>query len=149
VDALVREATPGEEAELLAAYEWLFAPPGTRPAAWNEDRAVKALAAAIAAEESCVLVAEKDGEVAGICTAYLELDSVRYGRRCWVEDLAVHPERRSAGIGGRLLDAACRWARDRGATHLELDSGLGRDDAHRFYERRGPDAVGYSYSWRL
>jgi GNAT superfamily N-acetyltransferase len=149
VDALVREATPGEEAELLAAYEWLFAPPGTRPAAWNEDRAVKALAAAIAAEESCVLVAEKDGEVAGICTAYLELDSVRYGRRCWVEDLAVHPGRRSAGIGGRLLDAACRWARDRGATHLELDSGLGRDDAHRFYERRGPDAVGYSYSWRL
>jgi hypothetical protein len=40
-------------------------------------------------------------------------------------------------------------ARRRGATHLELDSGLARKEAHRFYERRDPDAVGYSYSWRL
>jgi GNAT superfamily N-acetyltransferase len=74
---------------------------------------------------------------------------VRYGRRCWVEDLAVDPNRRSGGVGGMLLDAAEDWARGRGATHLELDSGLARTDAHRFYERREPDIVGYSYSWRL
>jgi GNAT superfamily N-acetyltransferase len=150
MDALVREATPGEEARLLVAYEWLFASPGSRPPVWDEERATAALAEAIAAEGSCVLLAEAaGGEIAGICTAYLDLNSVRYGRRCWVEDLAVDPGRRSSGIGGRLLDAACDWARGRGATHLELDSALGREDAHRFYERRGPDAVGYSYSWRL
>jgi len=74
---------------------------------------------------------------------------VRYGQRCWVEDLAVDSDRRSGGVGGALLDAASEWARERGATHLELDSGLARTDAHRFYERRDPDLVGYCYSWWL
>ncbi len=96
-----------------------------------------------------VLIAEEDGEVLGICTAYLDLNSVRYGLRCWVEDLAVSPEHRSSGIGGQLLDAAEAWARERGATHLELDTGLARSDAQRFYKRRGPATTGYSYSWEL
>src|SRR6266511_2494159 len=95
------------------------------------------------------LVAEDGDGLIGLCTAYLELNSVRFGQRCWVEDLAVDPRRRSQGVGGRLLDAAADWARGRGATHIELDTGLARTDAQRFYERREPDAVGYSYSWRL
>jgi GNAT superfamily N-acetyltransferase len=61
----------------------------------------------------------------------------------------VGPGARSRGVGGSLLDAAADWARDRGASHLELDTGLARVDAQRFYERRRPDSVGYSYSWRL
>ena len=145
----IRDAAPGEEGDLISAYDWLFAPPGNRPPAWDPERATAALAEAIASEEACVLVAEAGEEVAGLCTGYLELNSVRYGRRCWVEDLAVHPDHRSSGVGGRLLDAACEWARDRGATHLELDTGLARKDAQRFYERREPTTVGYSYSWRL
>jgi len=36
-----------------------------------------------------------------------------------------------------LLDAATDWARERGCTHLELASGAGRKDAHRFYLREG------------
>ena len=88
------------------------------------------------------------GELLGFVTAYLELDSVRFGLRCWVEDLAVEPRRRSESVGGALFDAAGEWARERGATHLELDTGLAREDAQRFYERRRPDATGYSYSWR-
>jgi GNAT superfamily N-acetyltransferase len=145
----VREAGAGEGRALLAAYAWLFDPPGARPPAWDPARAEAALEEAIAAESAAVFVAEHDGEVAGICSAYLDLNSVRYGLRCWVEDLAVHPGRRSRGTGGDLLDAASAWARERGATHLELDTGLARTDAQRFYERRKPATVGYSYSWPL
>jgi hypothetical protein len=32
---------------------------------------------------------------------------------------------------------------------MELDSALARSDAHRFYERRDPNLVGYCYSWWL
>jgi GNAT superfamily N-acetyltransferase len=96
-----------------------------------------------------VIVAEDGDEVVGLLAAYLDLDSVRYGRRCWVEDLAVSPEHRSAGIGKALLDAARAWAKRHGATHLELDTGLARADAQRFYERERPSAKGYSYSWML
>ena len=147
--AKVREAVPGEVERVLGMYEWLFAPPGYVPPDWDPARAREAIADAIADPAAAVLVAEHRGELLGLCTAYLELNSVRYGARCWVEDLAVSPQHRSQGVGGELLDAAEAWARERGATHLELDTGLAREDAQRFYERRGPATKGYSYSWRL
>ena len=147
--ASIRHAHAGEEERILPLYEWLFAEPGYVPPGWDPQRARRTLAEAIESDDSGVLVVEDDGDLVGLCTAYLELNSVRFGRRCWVEDLAVDPRRRSEGWGGRLLDAAGEWARERGATHIELDTGLARADAQRFYERRDPDSVGYSYSWRL
>jgi GNAT superfamily N-acetyltransferase len=132
---------------VLGMYEWLFAPPGSLPAAWDPSRARRALAEAIDSDDAAVLVAEHRGALLGLCTAYIDLDSVRYGLRCWVEDLAVSPEHRSQGVGKALLDEAKRWGAERGATHLELDSGEARVEAHRFYEREGPDWQGKQYSW--
>jgi GNAT superfamily N-acetyltransferase len=123
--------------------------PGSLPPRWDADRAREAIAGAIADREAAVLVAEHRGELLGLCTAYLELDSVRFGPRCWVEDLVVSPRHRSEGVGKALLDAAKDWARQRGATHLELDSGEARVDAHRFYEREDPSWRSVSYAWEL
>ena len=145
----MRPARADEVDLVLPMYEGLFAPPGTPPPDWDPARAARSLAAAITSPESVVLVAEEGGVLIGLCSAYLELDSVRFGQRCWVEDLAVDPERRSKGVGAALLDATEDWARRHGATHLELDSGLARTDAHRFYECRDPATKGFSYSWRL
>jgi GNAT superfamily N-acetyltransferase len=146
---VIRPAGTGETAALVAAYEWLFAPPGARPPHWDEDAAAARLERAMAADRAEVLVAERDGAVAGICTVYLDIESVRFGRRAWVEDLAVHPDHRSAGLGKGLLDAAKDWARERGATHLELDSAETRTDAHRFYEREVPSWRSVSFGWEL
>jgi GNAT superfamily N-acetyltransferase len=145
----VREARKDEVERVLGMYEWLFAPPGSLPPSWDPGHAREALTEAIADERSTVLVAEERGELLGFATAYLELNSVRFGVRCWVEDLAVSPEHRSQGVGGELLDAVEAWARERGATHFELDTGLARTDAQRFYKRREPSTIGYSYSWKL
>ncbi len=145
----IREAGPGEEAALLVMYDWLFAPPGNTPPGWDPDRARAALAATIEGPRSAFLVAEVEAEQVGFCTAYLDLDSVRFGLRCWVEDLAVGPDRRSQGVGAALLAAAKHWAGARGATHLELDSGIARTDAHRFYEREKPSWTGMQYAWLL
>jgi GNAT superfamily N-acetyltransferase len=145
----VRAAREGEIAALLQAYEWLFEPPGSRPDSWDEERAAATLADAIRSQGSAVLVAERDGELVGICTGYLDLDSVRFGPRCWVEDLAVDPAQRSRGVGAALLAEARSWARARGATHLELDSGEARVDAQRFYERERPSWRSISYAWKL
>ena len=145
----IREAIAGEESRVLAMYEWLFAPPGSKPSSWDPEGARRALDEAIVSPRSNVFVAEDGDALAGFCTAYLELNSVRFGQRCWVEDLAVDPERRSQGIGKALLDAAKDWARGAGATHLELDSALTRADAHRFYEREGPSWKSYSFAWEL
>ncbi len=145
----IAAAGPDDAPQLLEAYEWLFAPPGGRPPQWDPQVAAERLRRAATAGDSAVLVARADGVVVGICTAYLDLESVRFGRRAWVEDLAVHPGRRSLGIGKLLLDAAKDWARERGATHLELDSAHARTDAHRFYEREGPSWSSLSFGWEL
>ena len=145
----VREAERREAGSVLALYEWLFASPGAVPPGWDPEAALPRLQEAIASGDSTVLVAEDGGDLVGLCSAYLDLNSVRYGRRCWVEDLAVDPERRSEGIGKALLDAARHWAGRWGATHLELDSGSARSDAHRFYERERPSWTGKQYAWWL
>jgi GNAT superfamily N-acetyltransferase len=145
----VREALPAEVERVLGMYEWLFAPPGSVPPRWDPDRARAAIAQAIEDPAAAVLVAEHRGELLGLCTAYLDMNSVRFGPRCWVEDLAVSPEHRSQGVGKALLDAAKAWARERGATHLELDSAETRTDAHRFYEREGPSWRSVSFAWEL
>ena len=145
----IRGARAGEEGRILEMYEWLFAPPGSRPVQWDPERDRQRLSESIASPRSAILVADDAGSLLAFCTAYLELDSVRFGRRCWVEDLAVDPERRSRGIGGALLDAVKTWARSAGASHLELDSGLARRDAHRFYERAGGTRQSYTFGWEL
>ena len=134
---------------MLPLYDWLFAPPGSRPSQWDERRAEVALRQAIDSHDAAVLVADAEGTLVGLVTAYQDLHSVRFGYRAWVEDLAVDPERRSQGIGKALLDAAKAWARERGATHLELDSADTRPDAHRFYEREGPSWASRCFAWEL
>lgn len=144
----IRAAAPGEAGYLLPAYEWLFAPPGSTPPQWDERRAEIALEQAIASRDAVVLIAESGtGNVVGFATGYHDFHSVRFGYRCWVEDLAVHPDRRSEGIGAKLLGAARDWARERGATHLELDTAEERVDAQRFYEREGASRRSISYGW--
>jgi GNAT superfamily N-acetyltransferase len=145
----VSPARPEEVERVLGMYEWLFAPPGSVPLGWDPDRAREAIGEAIEADGSTILVAERRGELLGFASAYLELNSVRFGLRCWVEDLAVSPEHRSQGVGKALLEAAKDWARERGATHLELDSGEARTDAHRFYAREEPAWKGLQYTWTL
>ncbi|HUA71914.1 MAG TPA: GNAT family N-acetyltransferase [Solirubrobacteraceae bacterium] len=150
MDALAVSAARLDDIDVvISMYEWLFAPPGARPAQWDAGRAASALRLAVASDDAVVLVATLGDEFVGFCTAYDDILSVRFGRRVWVEDLAVHPDRRSLGIGKRLLDEAKEWAKARGATHLELDSAETRADAHRFYEREQPSWRSLSFGWEL
>jgi len=90
-----------------------------------------------------------DGErVVGLASIYADILSIRYGPRCWLQDLIVSSSHRSLGVGAKLIDAASEWARDRGCTHLELSSGDGRKDAHRFYQAQGM-AQSYNFSKQI
>ena len=89
MSVVVRAAEPGEEAAIVPLYEWLFAPPGSVPSAWDPRRAEVALRQAIESHDAAVLLADDDGELVGFCTGYQDMHSVRFGYRAWVEDLAV------------------------------------------------------------
>lgn len=80
--------------------------------------------------------------VAGVTTLLNLYD----GRHAYVYDLVTDADRRSAGHGSALLSFVCDWARKRGYDNLVLTSGLGRTDAHRFYEERaGMERASYVY----
>lgn len=59
-----------------------------------------------------------------------------HGRRFYVDDLVADEAERSRGFGGRLLDWCEARARERGCDTLDLESGVQRQRAHRFYFRR-------------
>jgi GNAT superfamily N-acetyltransferase len=100
----------------------------------------------IARMGGAVLVAERAGEVVGVCQliVFRHLQS-RGGRCAEIESVHVHPDRRRAGIGAALLREAVERARAQGCYRVQLTSNTARADAHRFYERFGlsPTHVGF------
>src|SRR5438270_6280621 len=54
-------------------------------------------------------------------------------RKLYVDDLVTTEAARSQGVGRELLQALLERARAAGASFFDLDSGVHRPDAHRFY----------------
>jgi GNAT superfamily N-acetyltransferase len=136
-EVTIRPATPSDEDAILALLPQLFDPPGARPPTYTEERGRTGIRWAIERPDADILLAMDGDALVGLASVYADIQSIRYGKRCWLQDLVVSKDARSRGIGKRLLDAATEWARERGCTHLELSSGMGRVDAHRFYRREG------------
>jgi GNAT superfamily N-acetyltransferase len=132
-----RPATPADEAAILALLPQLFEPPGSRPPSYTDERGRTRIRWALERPDADILLALDGEALVGLASVYADIQSIRYGKRCWLQDLVVSKEARGRGIGRLLLDAATEWARERGCTHLELSSGMGRVDAHRFYRREG------------
>jgi GNAT superfamily N-acetyltransferase len=136
-DITIRPATPADEDAVLALLPQLFEAPGADPPGYTEERGRAGIRWAIERVDSDILLAADGDGILGLASVYVDIESIRYGRRCWLQDLVVTKEARSRGIGRLLLDAATDWARRRRCTHLQLSSGMGRVDAHRFYRREG------------
>ena len=100
----------GRDRPRAAAVRVAVRATSSRPESWEEERAARALAEAIRATDSAVWVAERDGRLVGVCTAYLDFHSVRFGRRCWVETCGRprEPPRESAPRCSRRPDAGRR-----------------------------------------
>ncbi|MEO3774472.1 GNAT family N-acetyltransferase [Micromonospora sp. B9E7] len=144
----VRRFQRGAEAEFVMGLEWLFAPPGSRPVDWDRDRAVERTAQLLTHEDVALFEARSDeGQLVGVASVYVDILSVRFGRRASIEDLAVHPGWRSRGVGSSLLAAARAWAHERGANYAFLESGLARTEAHRFYLREGATHAAAAFRW--
>ncbi len=75
---------------------------------------------------------EADGEVRA-AAGYRYLESLFSGKNLYVDDLVTRDADRSRGFGGQLIDWLMEQARANSCETLELDSGVQRFDAHRFY----------------
>jgi GNAT superfamily N-acetyltransferase len=75
---------------------------------------------------------EAEGEIRAVA-GYRFLESLFAGKNLYVDDLVTRAADRSRGFGGELFDWLVEQARAENCETLELDSGVQRFDAHRFY----------------
>lgn len=89
-------------------------------------------------EQSALWVAEEDsGSVEGYCLAVILQNPpvVPWPHYGCVAEISVRPRRR--GIGGRLLEAAHGWFRERGIPYVEVQVSVRHEEARRFWRRHG------------
>jgi GNAT superfamily N-acetyltransferase len=61
------------------------------------------------------------------------LEMLAYGRFLYIDDLVTDETERSKGYGGGLFDWLVDYAKSQNCAELQLDSGVQRTLAHRFY----------------
>lgn len=70
-------------------------------------------------------------------------------RKLYVDDLVTTSSERSQGVGSALLAELVHRARSAGCEVFDLDSGVQRADAHRFYMREGLAISSFHFARRL
>jgi GNAT superfamily N-acetyltransferase len=91
---------------------------------------------------------EAAGEVRAVA-GYRFMEMLFHGRVLYVDDLVTREADRSAGYGGRLFDWLVEQARQRECDYLDLDSGVQRFDAHRFYLMKRMKIASHHFSLPL
>jgi GNAT superfamily N-acetyltransferase len=91
---------------------------------------------------------ESEGEVCAVA-GYRVLESLFSGKFLYVDDLVTSQCDRSRGFGGQLLDWLIERARGHGCENLELDSGVQRFDAHRFYFSKRMSISSYHFQIKI
>lgn len=90
------------------------------------------------APASRLFVAESDGDgVVGMCSCQMLVSTAEGVPAGLVEDVVVRKDMRGRGIGPLLMAAVTDWAREQGATRLQLLADKFNDPALNFYARQG------------
>ena len=89
-----------------------------------------------------VLVARDDGHPVGIAVLAYTWTLEHGGFVAWLDELYVIPERRGAGIGTELLEAALSHARAAGCRALDLEVDADHERVVSLYQRHGFERLG-------
>ncbi|MFB2836895.1 GNAT family N-acetyltransferase [Floridanema evergladense] len=76
-------------------------------------------------------------------------ECLAWGKFLYVDDLVVDEVVRSQSYGKKLFQWLIEYAKKHDCQHLELDSGVQRIDAHRFYFRQRMSITSYHFSCRV
>ena len=93
-------------------------------------------------------VAVEGGEVRGV-TVFRILEKTHSGRDLYCDDLVTDEKRRSAGVGRALMKHMQDICRERSCDTFSLDSGTGRQQAHKFYFREGMTITSFHFDKKI
>ena len=97
------------------------------------------------ASQGFALAAAWDPEVRAVA-GFRPMEMFSTGPILYVDDLVTAAAHRGHGYGAALLSFLNSYALAEGCKYLELDSGLQRLDAHRFYRREGLEELALHFS---
>src|SRR5207249_10001646 len=95
-----------------------------------------------------IVYLEAGGKIRAVA-GYQLSESLFAGRFLYVDDLVTSAKDRSAGFGSQLFDWLVRFARAQKCQHLELESGVQRFDAHRFYLMKRMSISSHHFTLKL
>ena len=132
---VVRQATVGDLNAMLELLHVLFAI--ETDFVFDSNKQQEGLTRLLQSSGICVLVAEQERQVVGMCTAQLLVSTAEGGLKAIIEDVAVGKEWRRQGIGAKLLAAIEQWALKQGAKRLDLLADKSNTPALGFYRQLG------------
>ena len=133
VPVIIRAAEPRDLDALLGLLESLF----SIEADFEFDASKQRAGLSLLIGGACVLAAEREGRVVGMCTVQTVISTAEGGPVGWVEDVAVAPDCAGQGIGRELLAQAEAWAAQHGLTRLQLLADRNNAPALGFYGHLG------------
>jgi len=101
--------------------------------------------------ESVIFTAlTEDGTAVGFTQLYPKYSSMRVSKNWILNDLYVEKDYRQQGIGGQLIKTTMNFARQNGATFVELSTAVDNYTAQSLYEQTGftkqpPEADFFTY----
>jgi GNAT superfamily N-acetyltransferase len=138
----IRDAQRRDAAPVAALLGDLGYPAG-------EEQAVERIERIAADPWTWLIVAEVDGEIAGLAGLHVQNLVERDDVGAEVAALVVSPRFRRRGVGQTLMEALEDEARARGSRYLVLNTAHRRSDAHAFYEALGYEHTGRRYGKEL
>lgn len=85
-----------------------------------------------------------EGALVGVCGAWIAT-KIWCGSYLEIDNLVIHPDYRSGGIGSRLIARLEQLARERDCKILVLDSYTSNHASHRLYHRLGFEIWGFHF----
>lgn len=91
------------------------------------------------------LAAVWDPDVRAVA-GFRQMEMFATGPALYIDDLVTVAAHRSHGYGAALLSFLEKHAQGLGCKYVDLDSGMQRLEAHRFYRREGFEEIGLHFS---
>ncbi|MDA8091462.1 MAG: GNAT family N-acetyltransferase [Nitrospiraceae bacterium] len=133
---VIRRARPSDVPFMRGLLEELFSIEADfEPAPEKQEKGLSALIKA--RNSALVLVAEKGGEVLGMCSVQVLISTAEGGRVGLLEDLVIKKGARERGVGSSLLLAALKWCAFKGLLRVQLLRDSSNSTALDFYTKRG------------
>lgn len=131
----IRPALPADLDSLVALLQILF---GIEEDFFGDhDRQRRGLELMLENERGCVLVAEAEGAVVGMCTGQVTISTAEGGPALLVEDVVIREEWRGKGVGRLLMERIGMWAQEQGIERLQLLADRNNGPALDFYAALG------------